>query len=130
MTLQTEGNNHDSSELLCRRRHNKAPQIGWFKEEKFTGASRLGQSLRLCTTQAGSKGKLVRSLMGEPRSHPRCGESLKKKKCFLTILEAGSLSQDVGYVEFSKDLPSRCVFTGHPLLRVCVLIVYSCMFVS
>ena len=77
VTFETEGNSHDSHELLCGRRHNKAPQIEWFKEEKFTGASRVVQSLRLCTTNAGGECKLVLSLARELRSHPQCGESLK-----------------------------------------------------
>lgn len=77
MTFQMEGNSHDSHELLCHS--NKAPQIGWFKEEKLTGASVVVQCLRLCTTKAGGKGKLVGSLVGELRSHPECGERLKKK---------------------------------------------------
>ena len=109
-----EGNSHDSHELLCCS--NKAPQIGWFKEEKSTGAFVAVQCLRLCTTKAGGKGKLVGSLVGELRAHPQCSEGLKKKNV---------ISHDPGGWKAGSGCWLGGVLQRAPLVRVCVLIAFS-----
>ena len=125
VTFEIEGNSRDSHELLFGRRHNKAPQIGWFKEEKFTGASRVVQSLRLCTTNAGGECKLVLSLTRELRSHPQCGESLKKKCIFSPSWRLEVRVRMLAGWSSSKISLLAVSLHGHPLVRVCVPIVYS-----